>query len=73
MLSLFDKFKIDHFRGPSLKASGGITKFSIHFYSNEQLLRIWGFFQILNFEKVINYCSKLFVPKSLTMLKEKIS
>ena len=38
MLSLFDKFKRDHFWGPFLKASGGSTKISIHFYSSEQFL-----------------------------------
>ena len=38
MLSLFSKFKRDNFWGPFLKALGGTTKFSIHFYSSEQSL-----------------------------------
>ena len=46
MLSLFDKFKKEDFWGPFLKASGGTTKFSVHFFSSEQsLLRSYSIFQ----------------------------
>ena len=47
MLSLFDKFKRDHFWGPFLKASGGTTKFSIHVYYSEQSLLLWRCFKPL--------------------------
>ena len=46
MLSLFDKVKRDNFWGTFLKASGGTTKFSVHFFSSEQsLLRSYSIFQ----------------------------